>query len=127
MKTVLALFVLVMSAHCFGAEATFSCNLHEGKSGHGEVPQEKQIKVDTSSKESFKLIFGSRVSNEVRIEGRYSPILNSVDSEITDLRTGQRSMATDWFNEKGKGASASLVVNTRQKESFILQCVKYPE
>lgn len=101
----IAILYFAMS-HAEESKGTLKCTFFEG----GEAG--KSFSVESSSKGS-KLNIEPQNKNtkkRTKIEARYSFLLNSVDVQIDDLLNGTKSISSDWFNEQGEVASASLQV-----------------
>ena len=119
MKNFISVGALLFGLTAVGGD--FMCKLLEG----GQFPQEKRAAIDPSNKEGVVLRFESPVVKNLKIEGRYSPILNSTDAEIMDLITNYKALSTDWGNSKEENSSASLVLKMPEGANFIFQCVRY--
>jgi hypothetical protein len=103
--------------------STFSCTLRESSNDQDPLVEKKE--VETNDSDNFELKFNSSFSDDLKIKGSYSAILNSVDSQVTDTKTKMKVLSTDWYNSGDQNAHASIVLNLGDGHSMILQCVHY--
>lgn len=120
---VVALAIVLLSSLAFGSaeKRVFTCFLVDRSGGSINISDEKRVEITTDSTE---IIFDGK-AKKIEAVGRFSRILKSTDSEITDLESGYRALATDWTNETEKGSHASVVFSRPNGEAYILQCVVY--